>query len=468
MSYITLKKLCEYYYSSNYRTEAVKKHDKILTLSSGINHLPTLGIVKENIISEYENDQFYTSYTDHCGSKLFLAAIYCELKALDNPRIPPIDPQKNICRTIGATGALSSVIGFIGNGNYVKKALVLGLNYSLFTLWCDKYNIQYHIKKSCVNGRILPTAEEALEAIATFKPDLVILSQPTNPSGEVYAKDELKEIVDEAISRNIWFLYDDVPNMYNTNEGTHPVNIFEVIEQDTYPEKVIFVSSFSKCRSLAGLRFGYVVCNQAIHEYLYHYNDQLFWSPQHAASSALAKDVVLRTLSRKTKAVSNDQRQRVINMTIRRFSHSIKMLSPYSEDMSMLQDNNAYIKPQISWENELAKYEAELLDVYNVYNGNWEKAISELGSYIQQYIPSSHGFNHCFKVDSTLNEWEFCKTLFDETGIDVYTESVFAEEDNLYRKDYFIRLSCAIQRNDFEDGLERFTHFFKKYCIKVQ
>jgi aspartate/methionine/tyrosine aminotransferase len=425
-------------------------------------------MLKKKIISEYEEDRFYTSYTDHCGSRLFLAAVYCELKELDNLKIPKLDPQKNICRTIGATGALSSVIEYLGSRNYVRKALVLGLNYSLFTLWCEKHNIKYHIKKSDVEDRILPTVEEAIDGIRLFEPDLIILTQPTNPSGEVYFKDELKEIVDEAIKRDIWFLYDDVPNLYNIHDNLTPVNIFEVIEQETYPEKIIFVNSFSKSRSLAGLRFGYVVCNQTIYDYLYHYNDQLFWSPQHVASSALAKDIVLRTMLRKTKSVSADKRQQSIDRTVRRFSHTIKLLSPYADDMSMLEDNFMYIKPQTTWEDDLIQYEAELLNIYNIYNSNWQKAVSELQPYMSRIIPGSNGFNHCFTVNSSLKEGEFCIKLFDETGIDVYTESVFAEDDNLDRKDYFIRLSCAIQSDSFESGLERLSHFFKKYCDKVR
>jgi aspartate/methionine/tyrosine aminotransferase len=465
MSYKSLIKLCEYYYSEKYRFEVLKKLGSIITLSSGINHLPCPQIIKNEIASEFKGDRFYTSYTDHCGSKLFLSSLAFEIKEIENDVIPRIDPKKNICRTFGATGGLSTVLEYLGRNGYVKKALVLGLNYSVFTLWCDKYSIKYRILRSKEEDRILPLPGEVIDEIKRFEPDLIILTQPTNPSGEIYDKEQLKELLEYVRKADIWFLYDDVPNMYNPYDS-YPVHMFEAVGMSTFPHKWIIISSFSKCRSLAGLRYGYVISNEEIFRYLYKLHDVMFWSTQHTASGALSKDILLRILSKKVRNLDESQRARAIKSTVKHFSQWIKLLSPYSHDMACLEDNFAYLAPQESWEEDLKRYENGLKEVYNAYTSNWNKAQEALKPYMTQLIKANHGFNHCFKINSTLTEIQFCTRVFEETGIDFYTESVFDQTDDLDRKDFYIRMSCAIDPLIFDEGLDRLLGFMQKYCCK--
>lgn len=467
MSYRSLKKLCQHYYHETHRAQAIRRHGEILTLSSGINHLPAPAVLKESIGREFSEDRFYTSYTDHCGSKLFLSTVYYELRELTKDRGPRIHPGKNISRTIGGTGALSSVIGYLGSSGWVKKALVLGLNYSLFTLWYEKYGIAYRTVKSRDESRILPTVEEALAAVSEYAPDMIILTQPTNPSGEAYTAHELRVLVNEAIKRDIWFLLDDVPNLYNVQDTLLP-NVFEVVEQGEYPEKLIYVNSFSKSRSMAGLRFGYAVTNEEIRNNLYRLNDELYWSPQHVASCALSKDVLFRLISKRVKGLDEASKERTMGRMLRQYAHLLQVMSPYADDMSRFEDNFAYVKGErSSLLEEFKHYEKQLEGIYRAYSGNWARAVSVLGPYMKRSIPSVHGFNHCFLVDAKVGEGDFCVGVFEDTGIDFYTQAVFDDHDDLSRGQFFVRMSCALNPVLFDAGLARLEGVFGKYCRRT-
>lgn len=97
-------------------------------------------------------------------------------------------------------------------------------------------------------------------AAITDRTKLLILNSPSNPTGYVYAKDELQQIADICREKNIFIISDEIyePLIY---EKKH-VSIAELGEK--IKEQTIIVNGVSKAYSMTGWRIGYCAGDKTI------------------------------------------------------------------------------------------------------------------------------------------------------------------------------------------------------------
>ncbi|MGZ3457711.1 MAG: pyridoxal phosphate-dependent aminotransferase, partial [Archangium sp.] len=331
MSYRFLEKVCAYYYDAAVRRRVMDRHGSIAYLSSGVNHLPAPSALRHQFAREFENNHFYRSYPGQAGGPLFLCSVLFELKHRVSRSVHRALTLGNLCVSVGGTGGLYGCLDYLSHRAGVKSALVLGMNYSYFSLCCERWGIQYRVVNSEEPGRILPLPGEVEALLDEFRPDLVIVTQPTNPSGEVYTQEEMSRLVSLIREHDLWLLVDEVPNMANPSESEVP-HVLGCPGLDRLPEKFIFVNSFSKSRSLAGHRLGYVLGNPALVESLRKANEYTHWSPSNVGSSALAIDMLLRTLIGTSQTSAVLPSEAAATARVRQFRHYVGLLAPYSED----------------------------------------------------------------------------------------------------------------------------------------
>lgn len=103
------------------------------------------------------------------------------------------------------------------------------------------------------------TGEELKQQI-TDKTKLIIINNPSNPTGTVYSKEELIEIVNICIENNIYILADEIYEKvcYNNNF----VSIASLSEEAK--NITITINGFSKSAAMTGLRLGYSASNKTI------------------------------------------------------------------------------------------------------------------------------------------------------------------------------------------------------------
>ena len=102
------------------------------------------------------------------------------------------------------------------------------------------------------NGFHLPSKEEIVSKINS-KTKAILFSNPGNPTGVVYTKEEIEMICDIAIENNLWIIADEVYREFiYEGEYTSLGNI------DRVQDKVIIVDSVSKRYSACGARIGCV------------------------------------------------------------------------------------------------------------------------------------------------------------------------------------------------------------------
>ncbi|MCC0662387.1 pyridoxal phosphate-dependent aminotransferase [Clostridioides sp. ZZV14-6154] len=102
--------------------------------------------------------------------------------------------------------------------------------------------------------------KEELEKSITSKTKILVINNPSNPTGSVYTRDELIEIVKVCIQNKIYILADEIyEKICYTGNFTSVASLSEEAKDIT-----ITVNGFSKSAAMTGLRLGYTASNKAI------------------------------------------------------------------------------------------------------------------------------------------------------------------------------------------------------------
>jgi aspartate aminotransferase len=103
--------------------------------------------------------------------------------------------------------------------------------------------------------------KEQLEAAITEKTKAFILNSPSNPTGSLYTKDELKELGEVCIKHDILIVSDEIYEKLVYGDAVHTsiAELSEALKQQT-----IIINGVSKSHSMTGWRIGYAAGNAEI------------------------------------------------------------------------------------------------------------------------------------------------------------------------------------------------------------
>ena len=93
-----------------------------------------------------------------------------------------------------------------------------------------------------------------IEKRITPKTRLIIINSPSNPTGAVYSKEDIKKIYDLAKKYNLYIISDEIYSRL-IHEGSH----FSAGTIDECRERVIVTNGFSKPFAMTGWRVGYAI-----------------------------------------------------------------------------------------------------------------------------------------------------------------------------------------------------------------
>lgn len=104
------------------------------------------------------------------------------------------------------------------------------------------------------------TVEDLKKAI-TAKTRALVLNSPSNPTGMVYSREELKEIAEVAVQNNIYIISDEIYEklIYDGMEHTSIATFGDEIKDLT-----IIINGVSKTYAMTGWRIGYTASNAKI------------------------------------------------------------------------------------------------------------------------------------------------------------------------------------------------------------
>jgi aspartate/methionine/tyrosine aminotransferase len=463
VTYRSLERANAYFYDPDRRLAVLRRHGAVRYMSSGVNHLKAPSVLLEIAARELTERRLIENYTAPGGAPALLAAIAFEThERVGGQAVRGAVGLANIAVTVGATGALAAAFRYMAEVAGSRKALVLGLNYSYFSAICDECGIVYRTACSAEAGRILPSLAEAAACVARERPDIVVLTQPTNPSGEAYEAGELTRLVALVEEAGAWLIFDEVPDLAWPDEPDPP----HPLTGDTpgFPERLVWINSFSKSRSLAGLRAGWIVANESVTAFVRRHNERSLWSPVHSGASALAADMVLRAAARRVRALREgcgEPSAAAIDAAVvraaRHASRYLRLFSPWGDDFAGFGGLWDFLDATVDWSAAFRRYHAELAVTAQVCAENHRAFEARIGPALRASIRPRRGFNRCVKFERPAAEWPFAREAFDEAGLDFYTESVFADHDREDDRDYWVRISTASEAAGFADGCERLS-----------
>ena len=144
------------------------------------------------------------------------------------------------------------------------------------------------IRTHLADGFRIPS-DEVLDAHVGPRTRAIVFSNPGNPTGAVYGRDELKRLLDWAARRDLFVVADEV---YRRIWFEAPPT--SALEFPEHRDRVILIDSLSKTYSACGIRVGFFVCrNEALMEKVERVSQaRLGTQPlaQHVGMAALALD----------------------------------------------------------------------------------------------------------------------------------------------------------------------------------
>lgn len=101
-----------------------------------------------------------------------------------------------------------------------------------------------------------------LEKVLTSKTKALVLNNPSNPTGMLYTKAELKEIADFAVKNNIYVISDEIYEalVYDGQESFVSIAGFS----EEIKDLTIIINGVSKTYAMTGWRIGYTASNEKI------------------------------------------------------------------------------------------------------------------------------------------------------------------------------------------------------------
>ena len=126
---------------------------------------------------------------------------------------------------------------------------------------------------------------EKLKELITEKSRIIILNFPSNPTGAIMEKHELKAIVDLAVDHDMLILSDEVYEYYTFDEKKH-VHVGAI---DGAYERTITANSFSKTYAIPGWRMGYGIADSDLMKPIYGYHGFVVANATTPTQIAIAK-----------------------------------------------------------------------------------------------------------------------------------------------------------------------------------
>jgi aspartate/methionine/tyrosine aminotransferase len=162
---------------------------------------------------------------------------------------------QNINCTVGGVGGIAAAIAaLVEPGDEVLLPDPAWPNYRLMLAWAHGKLVPYPCSPE---NKFLPEPAE-VEKLITPRTKLIIVNSPCNPTGAVFPRKLLEELVEVAVRHNLYLLSDECyDEVILDGEHVSPGSFCT-------DGRVISAYTFSKTYAMTGWRVGYVVANAEI------------------------------------------------------------------------------------------------------------------------------------------------------------------------------------------------------------
>ncbi len=139
------------------------------------------------------------------------------------------------------------------------------------------------------DGGFQPTLQDIEDAVTSYT-KCIIINSPNNPSGAVYSKEFIAQVVEFCEKRDLWLIMDDIYNRL-IFDGRQPVSAYEFAKDKSENSKLVIINGVSKVYAMTGFRIGWTIANKKLIEAMTNIQGHQTSGPsallQHAAVGAL-------------------------------------------------------------------------------------------------------------------------------------------------------------------------------------
>lgn len=112
------------------------------------------------------------------------------------------------------------------------------------------------------DGGFCPTIEDITEVVGSYT-KAIILNSPNNPSGVMYSKEFIAQVVELCEKKNLYLIMDDTYNRL-IFDGRSPVNCYDFASNHDESSKLVVVNCVSKMYAMTGFRIGWTIANRQL------------------------------------------------------------------------------------------------------------------------------------------------------------------------------------------------------------
>ena len=216
----------------------------VLSFSAGEPDFPTPEFIKQAAIKAINNN--FTKYTPNEGFPPLINAIIEKFSKDNNLEFKP----QNILVSDGAKHSLYNLIMAICNpGDEVIFQAPYWVSYPQMVKLAQAKSV---IINAGVEQNYKITPEQLRDSI-TSRTKVFLFNTPSNPTGSVYSKDEIKALAEVLKEKDIYIISDEIYEKIVFDGEEH----FSIGSIDYLKDRTITVNGVSKAYAMTGWRIGY-------------------------------------------------------------------------------------------------------------------------------------------------------------------------------------------------------------------
>jgi len=114
------------------------------------------------------------------------------------------------------------------------------------------------------DGTFYPTVREIAGAVGSYT-KAIILNSPNNPSGVMYSREFVAEMVEFCEKKSLYLIMDDIYNRLVFNGKSAPI-CYDFANTPLEESKLVVINGVSKTYAMTGFRIGWAVANRELAE----------------------------------------------------------------------------------------------------------------------------------------------------------------------------------------------------------
>jgi aspartate aminotransferase len=114
------------------------------------------------------------------------------------------------------------------------------------------------------DGTFQPSVPDVADRVGSYT-KAIVLNSPNNPSGVMYSRDFVAEMVAFCEKKGLWLVMDDLYNRL-VFDGRKAPNAYEFAKQQGDASKLVVVQGVSKMYAMTGFRIGWALANREVVE----------------------------------------------------------------------------------------------------------------------------------------------------------------------------------------------------------